>query len=62
MWCNVDATWGPVELGDMLTTSPTPGHAMRAGDALRAPGAIIGKALGRLDEGRGLIPVLVALR
>jgi hypothetical protein len=46
----------------MLTTSSTPGHAMRATDPGRAFGAVIGKALGSLPSGRGLVPVLVALQ
>jgi len=45
----------------MLTTSPTPGHAMLATDPTRSFGAVIGKALGSLSSGRGLVPVLVAL-
>jgi hypothetical protein len=38
------------------------GHAMKAADPLKAFGAIIGKALRRLEEGQGLIPVLMALQ
>jgi len=62
VWCRVDADWGPVGIGDLLTTSPTPGHAMRADDPARAFGAVIGKALGGLAAGQGLVPVLVALQ
>jgi hypothetical protein len=62
VWCKVDADWSPVELGDLLTTSLTPGHAMRATDPARAFGAVIGKALGSLHAGRGLVPILVALQ
>ena len=62
VWCKVDAEFSPVEVGDMLTSSPTPGHAMRANDPARAFGAVIGKALGRLKSGRALVPVLVALQ
>jgi hypothetical protein len=61
VWCKVDATDAPIEVGDMLTSSAVPGHAMRASDPARAFGAIIGKALERLESGRGLVPVLVAL-
>ena len=61
VWCMVDADSGPVEVGDLLTTSSTPGHAMRASDERRAFGAVIGKALGSLTSGRALLPVLVAL-
>jgi hypothetical protein len=28
--CKVDATYAPIEPGDLLTTSDTPGHAMKA--------------------------------
>ena len=58
--CKVDASFGPIRVGDILTTSPTPGHAMRAtGDQ---PGTIIGKALQGLDEGTGKIRMLVMMR
>jgi hypothetical protein len=60
--CKVDARFGTVRIGDLLTTSPTPGHAMKADDPARAFGAVLGKALGALDSGRGLVPVLVALQ
>ncbi len=53
---------GAIAFGDLLTTSETPGHAMRAADPLRAFGSVIGKALAPLAEGDGLIPILVALR
>ena len=60
--CKVDATYDCIEVGDLLTTSPTLGHAMRATDAGRAFGTVIGKALASLREGRGMIPILVALQ
>jgi hypothetical protein len=60
--CKVDASYSPIEVGDLLTTSPTPGCAMKADDHVKAFGAVIGKALRRLDAGLGLIPVLVALQ
>jgi hypothetical protein len=62
VYCKVDARQAPIELGDLLTTSPTPGHAMRAGDPARAFGAVIGKALRPMFDGCGLIPMLVALQ
>ncbi len=62
VFCKVDAAYGAIEVGDLLTTSPTPGHAMRAGDAARAFGAVIGKALGSHESGPGLVPVLVAMQ
>lgn len=58
----VDATQAPVEPGDLLTTSDTPGHAMKASDPAKAQGAILGKAMGRLKEGCGLVLVLVSLQ
>lgn len=62
VYCKVDAAYAPVEVGDLLTTSTTPGYAMKADNPLQAFGAVIGKALQPLNEGRGLIPVLVALQ
>lgn len=63
VWCYVDADAnGPITPGDMLTTSNTPGHAMRADDRSRAFGATIGKAMTTLEEGRGLVLVLVNLQ
>ena len=60
-WCDADAN-GPIEAGDMLTTSDTPGHAMRVSDFSRANGSIIGKAMSPLRSGRGLVLVLVSLK
>jgi hypothetical protein len=62
VYCKVDANYAPVEIGDMLTTSPTRGHAMKAVDAAKSFGAVIGKALRPMSAGEGLIPVLVALQ
>jgi hypothetical protein len=62
VFCKVDAQFGAVAVGDLMTTSPTPGHAMKAADPTRAFGAVIGKALGPLVEGQRLIPILVALQ
>ena len=62
VYCKVDASYVPVEVGDLLTTSPTPGHAMKAEDPLKAFGAVIGKALRPLGKGQGLIPILIALQ
>jgi hypothetical protein len=60
VFCKVDAGHGALEVGDLLTTSPTEGHAMRADSAALAFGAVIGKAMQALDEGCGLVAVLVA--
>ena len=62
VFCWVDADLGSVEVGDLLTTSSTKGHAMKAEDAFKAFGAVIGKALKPLIKGKGLIPILVALQ
>jgi hypothetical protein len=63
VYCNVDATEVAVEPGDLLTTSATPGHAMKATDYSRAQGAILGKAMEGLEQGeRGQILVLVTLQ
>lgn len=62
VYCKVDAQYGRVSVGDLLTTSATPGHAMKASDPLQAFGAVIGKALRPLESGQALIPILVALQ
>ena len=54
------AGYGAVGVGDLLTVSPTRGHAMRADDP--APGTVVGKALELLEAGRGEIEILVMLR
>ena len=61
VFCRVDADLGGVEVEDLLTTAPTPGHAMRVGDPVRAMGSVIGKALAPLKSGRELVPVLISL-
>jgi hypothetical protein len=62
VYCKVDAQYVAIEVGDLLTTSPTPGHAMKASDPLQAFGAVIGKALRPLKSGQDLVPILVALQ
>jgi hypothetical protein len=62
VYCKVDAQYGAITVGDLLTTSPTPGCAMKVSDPLRASGAILGKALRPLTQVRGLIPILVTLQ
>lgn len=62
VYCRADAEPASIEVGDLLTTSPTPGHAMKATDPASAFGAVLGKALAPLADGRGLIPILVALQ
>lgn len=62
VYCKADATYGSITVGDLLTTSPSPGHAMKAADQSKAFGAVIGKALRPLRDGQGLIPILIALQ
>ena len=62
VFCKVDAQFGAIEVGDLLTTAPTPGHAMKATDPKKAFGSVIGKALRGLPEGQSLIPILIALQ
>jgi hypothetical protein len=63
VYCNVDATETGVEPGDLLTTSTTPGYAMKVTDYDLAQGAILGKAMQKLAKGRkGQILVLVTLQ
>lgn len=60
VWC--DASFGAITPGDLLTTSATHGHAMNAADHSRAQGAVLGKAMTGLSEGKGLVLVLVTLQ
>jgi hypothetical protein len=62
VYCKVDAKFSSVRAGDLLTTSPTPGHAMKAERTSKAFGAVLGKALSSLSSGRSLIPILVTLQ
>ena len=62
VYCWADASHGAIEPGDLLTTSSTPGHAMKAADPARAHGTIIGKAMTPLTDGTGLVLVLVSLQ
>jgi len=62
VYCKVDAQYSLIEVGDLLTTSPTPGHAMKAADQLKAFGSVIGKALQPMQSGQGMISILVALQ
>ena len=59
VWCYADASFGAIEPGDLLTTSGTPGHAMKVTDFDRARFAVLGQALTGLKEGRGWVQVLV---
>jgi hypothetical protein len=56
-----DASIAPIEPGDLLTTSSTPGHAMKLTNRSKGQGAILGKAMSSLKYGRGTVLVLVTL-
>lgn len=64
----VDASNGPIRIGDLLVTSPRKGYAMRSrpvkiGDVyMHRPGTVLGKALEPLAKGSGDILVLLTLQ
>ena len=64
----VDATRAPIQIGDLLVTSDTPGVAMKSepivvgGRKIHSPGTLIGKALEPLANGKGEILVLLSLQ
>jgi hypothetical protein len=60
--CNVTAENGPIAVGDLLVTSSAPGRAMKGTDRTRMLGAVVGKALEPLQNGNGVIQVLVTLQ
>jgi hypothetical protein len=63
VYCQVEALDQNIEPGDLLTTSATPGYAMKASDHEKAQGAILGKAMEPLAKGqKGMILVLVTLQ
>jgi hypothetical protein len=57
-----DASSGPIRPGDLLTSSETPGYAMRVTDHARAQGAVIGKSMSSMLGGKGMVLVLVSLQ
>jgi len=62
VWVYGDATEQPIVPGDLLTTAACPGHAMKVTDYEKAQGAVLGKAMTGLEEGTGLVLVLVNLQ
>lgn len=62
VYVQADTSNGAIKPGDLLTTSTTPGHAMKVTDHARAAGAILGKAMTGLSEGKGMVLVLVTLQ
>jgi hypothetical protein len=57
-----DTSNGAIKPGDLLTTSTTPGHAMKVTDHARARGAVLGKAMSGLSQGDGTVLMLVTLQ
>ena len=62
VYCWVDASQGAIQPGDLITTSETPGHAMKVTNPGQSQGAILGKAMTSLTNGKGLVLVLVSLQ
>jgi hypothetical protein len=62
VYVQADTSNGEINPGDMLTSSDTPGHAMKATDWDRAHGAVIGKAMSPLAKDSGMVLVLVSLQ
>jgi hypothetical protein len=53
---------GPIQIGDLLVSSSTPGVAMRGSDAEACMGTVVGKAMEPLENGEGTIVVQIMLR
>ena len=60
--CKVSAENGAIQVGDLLVASSTPGHAMKGTDRSKMLGAVVGKSLEPLREGKGVVQVLVTLQ
>jgi hypothetical protein len=60
--CKVTAANGAIQVGDLLVASSLPGYAMKGRDRYRLVGAVVGKALEPLSQGKGVIQVLVTLQ
>jgi hypothetical protein len=64
----VDASSGPIDVGDLLVTSDIRGVAKKSEPLLlgsvpiHRPGTLIGKALEPLEKGSGKILVLLSLQ
>lgn len=62
VYCYASTSNGVIESGDFLTTSDKVGYAMKATDLHKANGAIIGKAMTSLEEGDGMVLILITLQ
>lgn len=58
----VSAENGSIKVGDLLVSSSATGYAMKGTDRSKMLGAVIGKAMGNLNAGKGVIEVLVTLQ
>ena len=52
---------GPIRPGDLLVSASTVGYAMKGTDRSRMLGAALGKAMGRLDSGLGVVEAAITL-
>lgn len=63
VYVKADATQHAIQVGDLITTSSLPGHAMKATHNKRMKGAILGKAMNSLAKGEtGMIMILVSIQ
>jgi hypothetical protein len=58
----VSAENGAISRGDLLVTASIPGYAMKGTDRMKMLGAVVGKAMGSLSSGTGVVEVLVTLQ
>lgn len=58
----VSAENGAIHVGDLLVASSTAGHAMKGTDRNLLTGAVIGKSLGTLESGTGIVEVMISLQ
>lgn len=65
VFVRVNGEGGPIQVGDLLVGSTTPGVAMRGSDVTRLPGAVIGKSMGSVSEfpgGEAMVRMFVMVR
>ena len=58
----VSAENGPIKKGDLLVTASIPGYAMKGTESSKMVGALIGKALGSIESGTGVIEAAIILQ
>lgn len=59
---NVSTVNGPIHVGDLLVASDTAGVAMKADAKQTGFGSVIGKAMGNIESGDGVIAVMLSLK